>query len=138
MSGMKPVIEFQKYRIKNIDYRVVDNIDELKTYDEKNGKISLAIGLNESKDKAQLTVSTCVSDSDNLRVADISVIGYFEINPEVEQEEIEQYLVQNGTAILFPYLRTTISFITSLDNDKAIIIPTINTIGLFEEESEED
>nr|WP_064974210.1 protein-export chaperone SecB [Lactococcus lactis] len=135
---MKPVIEFQKYRIKNIDYRVVDNIDELKTYDEKNGKISLAIGLNESKDKAQLTVSTCVSDSDNLRVADISVIGYFEINPEVEQEEIEQYLVQNGTAILFPYLRTTISFITSLDNDKAIIIPTINTIGLFEEESEED
>ncbi|MDN5948208.1 MAG: protein-export chaperone SecB [Lactococcus lactis] len=135
---MKPVIEFQKYRIKNIDYRAVDNIDELKTYDEKNGKISLSIGLNESKDKAQLTVSTCISDSDNLRVADISVIGYFEINPEVEQEEIEQYLVQNGTAILFPYLRTTISFITSLDNDKAIIIPTINTIGLFEEESEED
>ena len=72
-----------------------------------------------------------------MRVADISVIGYFEINPEVEQEEIEQYLVQNGTAILFPYLRTTISFITSLDNEKAIIIPTINTIGLFEEESEE-
>lgn len=134
---MKPVIEFQKYRIKNIDYRAVDNIDELKTYDEKNGKISLSIGLNESKDKAQLTVSTCISDSDNLRVADISVIGYFEINPEVEQEEIEQYLVQNGTAILFPYLRTTISFITSLDNEKAIIIPTINTIGLFEEESEE-
>lgn len=134
---MKPVIEFQKYRIKNIDYRAVDNIDELKTYYEKNGKISLSIGLNESKDKAQLTVSTCISDSDNLRVADISVIGYFEINPEVEQEEIEQYLVQNGTAILFPYLRTTISFITSLDNEKAIIIPTINTIGLFEEESEE-
>ena len=135
---MKPVIEFKKYRIKNIDYRAVDDVEELTNYDEKNGKISLSVGLNESKEKAQLTVSTCVADVENLRVADISIMGYFEINPEVEQEEIEHYLVQNGTAILFPYLRTTISFITSLDNENAIVIPTINTMGLFEEETDDE
>ncbi len=135
---MKPVIEFKKYRIKNIDYRAVDDVEELTNYDEKNGKISLSVGLNESKEKAQLTVSTCVADVENLRVADISIMGYFEINPEVEQDEIEHYLVQNGTAILFPYLRTTISFITSLDNENAIVIPTINTMGLFEEETDDE
>lgn len=135
---MKPVIEFKKYRIKKIDYRAVDDVEELTDYDEKNGKISLSVGLNESKEKAQLTVSTCVADVENLRVADISIMGYFEINPEVEQDEIEHYLVQNGTAILFPYLRTTISFITSLDNENAIVIPTINTMGLFEEETDDE
>ena len=124
---MKPVIEFRNYKITKINYRSADNISELDPFKENDRKISLSVGLTEEKDNARLIVATTIIDEENLRVAEIEVTGYFDINPEVSEEDIEGYLVQNGTAILFPYMRATVSFITSLDNEKAVILPTINT-----------
>lgn len=128
----KPVIDFKEYRISKINYRVVDSSDEFEEYRDKDKIISLNVALNDEKNSARLIVSTAVIDEKYSRVAEVEITGYFNINPEVDESSIEQYLVQNGTAILFPYMRSLVSFITSLDNENAIIIPTINTTGFAE------
>lgn len=132
----KTVINFKGYRISKIDYRVVDEVQELEKYKEKDKQISLNVGLNDSHDSARLIVNTSVMDEKNQRIAEVELSGYFDIDSEVEEKDIQMYLTQNGTAILFPYLRAIISMITSLDNEEAILLPTINTTGFVEENEE--
>lgn len=129
----KPVIIFKEYRISKIDYSVVDESEQLELYREDDKQITLTIGYNEEKDAARLIVGTTVIDDANLRVGTIEITGYFDINPDTEEDQVEHFLVQNGTAILFPYLRAIVSFVTSLDNDNAIILPTINTTTFSKE-----
>ena len=62
------------------------------------------------------------------------VSGYFTINSESEQEN---YLVVNGAAIIFPYLRSAISMVSSLDSSDAVLIPTVNILSLLEEQAKD-
>ncbi|HEA6159840.1 protein-export chaperone SecB [Staphylococcus aureus] len=57
----------------------------------------------------------------------VSIIGDFET-----EENINSDLVPNAIAILFPYLRSLISDLTSKGNKKPIILPPINVNDLLE------
>ena len=43
-------------------------------------------------------------------------------------------MINNATAILFPYLRSTLSMLTTSANDLPIFLPTMNIVRLFEEQ----
>ena len=62
-------------------------------------------------------------------------LNLLEIN---EKTEAKKHLSVNGTAILFPYLRSIVSILSSLDNSNAIVLPTINTHSFVEVENQED
>lgn len=49
-------------------------------------------------------------------------------------ENEEKAIKMNAVAILFPYLRSTLSMFTSLMNINPIILPTINPMKMFENE----
>ena len=61
---------------------------------------------------------------------DIVINGLFEYVPEENELELsmDDYLKENGIAILFPYARSIISTLTSQSNSSypTIILPTIN------------
>lgn len=134
----KPVISFNGYRISKIDYKVVDKEEKFDEYTEKNGQIKLIVERNSNDDKiAKLTIGTIVIDKQNMRVVEVDISGIFDIDSDIDEESIRIYLTQNGTAMLFPYLRSIISMITSLDNENSIILPTINTTGFVEDEIED-
>ena len=101
---MKPAIELERYEIEELSYvRSVDNEE-----DRKNGKVTLT--------------AKFVDQGENKTIV-ARVSGYFTINLESEQEN---YLVVNGAAIVFPYLRSAISMVSSLDSSDAVLIPTVN------------
>lgn len=135
---MEPVIKFKQYRITKIDYKAFDDIEELEKHRSEHGNLKLSVAFSEEKDKARVIVETSVIDLEERRMASIEITGYFEINPEMDIENTRRFLQVNGTAILFPYIRTIVSFITSLDNEKAIILPTINTTDFGEDDNSED
>ena len=70
----------------------------------------------------------------------IRLRAFFSIGQQLKeegvQENIERFLVINGTAIVFPYLRSTISMVSSLDSEDVIVLPTINTTTLFNSKPE--
>lgn len=63
------------------------------------------------------------------------IIGMFEFvsSETVPEEQIMQFYKVNAVAILFPYLRSLITDISSKGNAPAIILPTINIVALMEQ-----
>ncbi|WP_413523126.1 hypothetical protein [Lactococcus raffinolactis] len=123
----KPIIEFDSYRITKIDYKVVNDSEELRKELPRHGDIKVSTGFNDDESRAVLIIETIVIDIEQQRKAIVEISGFFKVNPDEGTESNREYLEINGVAILFPYIRSIISFITSLDNEKAIILPTINT-----------
>lgn len=119
----EPVISFEKYEILKIDYSKINELEEGEI------KTKVSIGISERLDAAKVEIKVKVSDPTNYRVIKVKVRGYFLINDNKDQESIEQFLSQNGTAILYPYVRSIISMISSLDSEEAILLPTINTLA---------
>lgn len=128
-----PMLNFKGYRIVNIDYKLLDSIDEFESTSKEFMDLSAFVGLTEDKKEAHIKVTCILNDFDNLRKVTIEIVGIFEIFVKSEEEEeIKNLLAVNGVAILFPYVRAAMSVVSSLDNKNAILLPTINTTGFHE------
>ena len=54
-------------------------------------------------------------------------------------DEIKKMLIINGTAILYPYLRSIVSNITSIDTEgNTIIMPVVDLSDLLNKENEDE
>lgn len=124
------VIEFKGYRIENIDFKTYSSEDEFSEIELENGQISIWIGFSDDHKEALLKITTIVLDASQLRSIVLELSGQFEINCSVE--ESQEFLKYNGVAIMFPYVRSIISMISSLDNENAIVLPTINVSNLMD------
>lgn len=122
MSDKKPVIEFEAYRIINIDYKVYDDLKDLEEFADDMSALSAWVGIDEDEEHAQIKLKAVVSDEDNLRSITVEVAGAFKIN---DKNDVKSHLTSNGTAILLPYLRSIVSMVSSFDNKNAILLPTL-------------
>ena len=122
-----PVIYLEGYRINKILYKTEEDANNMVSSAEPN--FSFEFGFTEDYKKALLTVEVELFDTQRSRFIQVSISGNFNI-PESEftDEEIQLFVAQNGSAILFPYLRATVSMITTLDGPSAIVLPTLNMI----------
>lgn len=59
--------------------------------------------------------------------------GFFEFEEVSNLEDIPDYFYRNSIAILFPYVRSYISLVTTQANIPGIILPTLNLSSLEEE-----
>lgn len=128
-----PVLNFKGYRIVNIDYKRLESTEEFDSESKEFMDLSAFVGITEDNKEAQIKVTCILNDFENLRKVTIEIVGIFEIAiKDASQEEIKKLLAVNGVAILFPYVRAAMSVISSLDNENAILLPTINTTGFHE------
>ena len=67
---------------------------------------------------------------------DVAITGHYSMSGNNENNV--ELMQENSVAILFPYLRTTISSITNLANVSPLILPTINIIELLKKNSKKD
>lgn len=132
---MDPVIDFKGYSIKEISYKRIDDqseIDVLKqsiTDDdglEKDFDRKIRIGTTEDLKSALLELEVSVYDLANRRTITCELSGQFNISDELTIEQINEVISISGVGILYPYLRSIISILTTLDSPNAIVIPTIN------------
>lgn len=128
---MKPAIELERYEIEELSYvRSVDNED----LGSDNLKLAIELGMTEGRKNGKVTLKAKFVDQGENKTIVARVSGYFTINLESEQEN---YLVVNGAAIVFPYLRSAISMVSSLDSSDAVLIPTVNILSLLEEQAKD-
>jgi len=122
-------ISFNLYKVNellfklNKDFKKDGNVDlspkftrEISKTDDKSFIVSLAININGDNVPFELSVS---------------ISGYFSAE---SSDFSEQLIYQNAVAILFPYLRSLVSTLTVNANIKAVILPPINIVKMFEEE----
>lgn len=66
------------------------------------------------------------------------ILGRFSIeSEELSEQEILTFYKKNGTAILFPYLRSLVSDLTSKGSESPVILPTMNVSAMIDD-SEKD
>lgn len=65
------------------------------------------------------------------------IAGVFEIESEgLSEKQIISFYKVNGVTILFPYLRSLVSDLSSKGSESPIIIPTVNVAALIKEMDE--
>lgn len=130
----EPLITFKGYNIEKIVYsKELLNIDYiLDTNEEQEFGLSVEQSISEDLKKAILTLTVQLNNKEREIYILTEIDSYFEINNLGSIEEIKNVLLVNGTAIVYPYIRSIISMITSLDSGNAIVLPTINTTTLSE------
>lgn len=69
--------------------------------------------------------TTVVNDSKTMDIQ-VSMTGYFDVNPDLDEEKKELLIKMNAPAIMFPYIRAYISSLTGLSGLVPVIIPPIN------------
>jgi preprotein translocase subunit secB len=122
---MEPVLQFEGYQIEKIIYE-----KNIETSDENNINVEVSTGLNSERDKGKVELSIHVLESNENRKLEISLVGFFTFL-NVNDDKKTEILAINGTAILYPYIRSVASMVTSQDSSPAIILPTVNTINFF-------
>lgn len=128
------VLKFINYHTEEVRFKRNPNFT-------KKGKVSLEpeIEANISMyqdEKATIDLSIKI-DSDELPFnVFIKILGKFSFKKEESNEEIEfiDLLKMNGVAILYPYLRSEVTSVTSLSNEyPPYILPIINVSELLKE-----
>jgi preprotein translocase subunit SecB len=127
-----PVVNFLKYELVKITFERLDNeADEL----------AISINISEEQnidDEAlrRITLETILSGSIS---AEIVVAGIFKKAADYPDEFEDSNAMQViGASILLPYARSIISFISSADGHRPIIIPTVNLNNLYESKIKAD
>ncbi|MDV2631156.1 MULTISPECIES: protein-export chaperone SecB [Bacillus] len=127
---MRSILQFTDYHVTDIEYK-------FDPWGEPDGEYLLptfSFGLDfadEEKNKALITLGIEMGDPElekNFFFVKCLIKGEFCIESDeelTEQEKLGFYKI-NGVSILYPYLRSLISEVSSKGNETPIILPTMN------------
>lgn len=121
----KPVINLQKYEV---DELLISRDFTKNDHDKKKLKLDAQVGTTDDNTQGAIKLSVSLIDENIRKKLSATITGYFEINIE---ENILDILYVNGTAILYPYLRSIVSIVSAIDSSEAMLLPTINVLELL-------
>lgn len=113
-------ISFEGYKVNKINYMNSSNqeiVDEL--------SIDGRIGYDDNKTKGTVVMEVLFKNQEANISLNIEMQAFFTIHID-DEDEVKKLLSQNGSAMLYPYVRTVISIITSFDNPKSVVLPSLN------------
>lgn len=121
---MSSAFVFNRFRLVSLSYKKGDD-------GSKEQKLrflpSIQRGL-EAKNEFKYNLNLQLEGAVHL---DLAIEGFFTSNNSIPEEEIESAFLQIGFSVLFPYVRSIVSSITSLDGGKALTLPLLNVSDLF-------
>lgn len=91
-----------------------------------------------SKTKAEATLNTIIFANDQSFTISATLIGEFELLADMNDKVLHHIMETNTFAIMFPYLRSQISLITSQPDMTPVVIPAININALAGNEDSEE
>lgn len=121
---MKKSVKFEGYMIEKFLLEKIPNISK-----EDKEKFSLECKTygKEQKDKKNLyCVSLTIKMFTDKSKIELTMNGYFEFQKDFDENLKDEFLNISAPAILYPYVRTFISNVTSFDIDNTVILPIVN------------
>ncbi|MEH6888453.1 protein-export chaperone SecB [Bacillus sp. JJ864] len=125
-------LQFKDYHVMNMSYK-------FNPYNAEEENLSPDFSYNiqkNSEDPKQAIVSLTfhIGDEtleDSSIYVSVTIAGEFEVFDEDDEEQIDMLYKVNAIAILYPYLRSIVSEITSKGTSSPIILPTMNIAAMF-------
>ncbi|WP_019166310.1 protein-export chaperone SecB [Staphylococcus delphini] len=132
-------IGFKNYNFRNFSYRVnenleIENIDRFEVESDFSAKIAF-------EDNQAYIIMDCQIGNDDINcpfIINVELTGVFDIefekDDEQDIEQLKELLSQNAIAILYPYIRSLVSDITSKANSfDTFIMPVANIAKVMKE-----
>lgn len=129
-NSIKSVLNMDKLIVNRIEF---DRIDEDFTYDNLNIEVDRIVEKIDSL-KFKVFLETRIKCPDEHINVYIKVSGCFSLNQPWEDKTEEFPLLNNAVAIMFPFVRSQITLITSQPNMQPIVLPPININALLEKQ----
>ncbi|MBL3731782.1 protein-export chaperone SecB [Lysinibacillus sp. HST-98] len=129
-------IEFEDYIVSEASFKKNSNFEHSK---DVSLDTDIICNINIEREKTADVILTCkIGDLKGVNSpfqVDVTIIGNFKYNKDASDGiAFENLLSPNAIAILYPYLRTTISTLTSLSNDfPTLNMPVINIAKMMED-----
>ena len=128
---VKSPLIVEKLSFERIDYSRNVNLGNIPKEYEMNFTREVQANSDQEHFRVSLTARIWAKDDDSIKLA-ITLVGFFFCN--CENEEIKKELInKNAIAILFPYLRSQISLVTTQPDILPIAIPPMNIAAMFDE-----
>ncbi|MGO3116714.1 hypothetical protein [Enterococcus pseudoavium] len=133
-DSKEPIIKLQGYTIDDLHYTSLE--DQVKSVPD-GFKLTPSIGMTKDLGSGKITLDVSLKlkgDQKKLdpKVVTVRVTAFFDISEDLTDEDaVGQALIVNGTAIVFPYIRSIVSMVTGLDSEQTVLLPTIATSKLF-------
>ena len=134
-EDMKSVLRLDRLSFEEIQYTRNVDVEITQVNYEMNFTKQIVSSTDETNYRVALIANIWSTGKDNTKLK-ITLVGYFHC--ESEDKELKKKLVENNAiAILFPYLRSQISLVTTQPDLPSIILPPMNSVNMFEEKKEE-
>lgn len=136
MNIVKSAVNFNGYRVLYANYEskaYPKDENEIKI-DPKFNRIIRKVSNNEYALILGIQIKSTEDDANLPFDIEVVIEGNF-ILENVENHEKTMKI--NATAIMFPYLRSTLSMLTTLMNINPVVLPTINLIKMFQDDEEQ-
>ena len=92
---------------------------------------------NEDDSKIKVTIDTSIINQTGNIKLEIQTVGIFRIDNKDMEEKMYEHLVKvNTVAIIFPYIRSQVSLLTTQPGIKPVMLPPMNLNALID--SKED
>lgn len=132
------VLKFNGYNVEKFNY-IRNNSKDTNSNEPVSLSPQIMFKIVLKKDnplKSNVLIGVRLGYDDNALPFKVEAVvkGYFELEGEAttELDSIYKFYLQNGTAILYPYLRAIVTTLTGTGNYQAIILPTVNFYKLIE------
>ncbi|MDR4970573.1 MULTISPECIES: protein-export chaperone SecB [Bacillus cereus group] len=141
---MNAILQFKNYHVIETFYKYNP------VFDVEEGEANLSPEIEFNLDlvhndihKALLTLTIALGDENlesNSFFVKAKVLGefHFKTKEDIEAEKALRFYKENGLAILFPYVRSLISDLTSKGNETPVILPTFNIVRLLNEHEKKE
>ena len=119
--------------ILKLNHLVFDNISFLRKEFKGDGKLNLqfATGFEKRENDEYVVHLRLFGTKEKEYDIDVSVSGFFNV---VEgQFDAESIIHQNAVAIVFPYLRSEVTLLTSQPEVDPVVLPPLNIVQLVEQ-----
>jgi len=129
ISKSKSVLVSKKIYVENMSFQrtkgnatlikfsrsaVVKNVEQI---EENVFRCTLSVNMVDNNDEAKL---------------EVTVVGIFEIHADIPKETKEVIVAKNTMSILFPYIRSQITLLTSQPEVVPVVLPPVNINALLE------
>lgn len=123
------VIEFESYEIMNMNLTTLSQ-EESSEFEDGNVDFEIVSLIRKDLKHAFLIIRVNLVYQENKKM-DLEVRGSFNILQELDKNKAKMFIEMNGFTMLYPYVRSIVSFITTLDSKEGVIMPVLNVNDLY-------
>lgn len=130
LKDVESVLRLKALIVNNISFKrdqhITENIDmqnsrttffnKIESFDNNDALVTLGITMKHKEHKTELNVT---------------MSGLFGFDEDVDDDFMENMFKQNAVSILFPYLRSQLSIVTTQPGFVPVVLPAINIISLL-------